>query len=50
MTDIIEELLAFRYATTGRLNLSADREACPVCGRDLEEDDDGELHCPVCDG
>ena len=50
MTDIIEDLLALRYATTGRIDLPGTGDYCPVCGCDLEEGDDGELHCPKCDG
>lgn len=49
MTDIIEDLLAFRYATTGNIDLRGTIERCPTCGCDLEEGEDGEMHCPECD-
>ena len=48
MTDIIEELLAFSYATKGRSSLPG-TDTCPDCGAEMEENDDGELHCPECD-
>lgn len=45
MPDLIEDLVAFVYATE-----SDNRNTCPVCGSDLEENDEGELSCPECDG
>ena len=49
MTDIVEDLLAFNYAVTGRTSLTDDsKEICPECGAELEEGDDGELRCPTC--
>lgn len=44
MPDLLEDLAAFVYVTRPtRENI------CPVCGDDLEENDDGELRCPRCD-
>ncbi len=44
MPDLIEDLVAFVYATKpGKSN------TCPICGRNLEENDDGELSCFTCD-
>lgn len=48
MTDIIEDLLAFNYATTGRLSLSVNETEYSVCGCHLEENEEGELFCPKC--
>ena len=44
MPDLLEDFIAFIYAT------QPDKDnTCPVCGSDLEENDDGELYCPQCD-
>lgn len=56
MTDPIEDLLAFLYAT-GKLSGTkthddddADDDTCPDCGADLEYDDEsGSKRCPVCE-
>ena len=50
MPDLIEDLLAFLYATGyGRKpGKSAGEEVCPECGAVMEEDDAGELRCPEC--
>lgn len=50
MTDIMEDLLAIRYAMMRRIESGGTGDCCPVCGSDLEEGDDGEMHCPECDG
>ena len=47
MTDIIEDLLAFAYATKGRTSLPGSN-SCPVCGAEMEENDEGEVCCPEC--
>jgi len=45
MPDLLEDLVAFVYATQ-----STRENVCPVvCGNDLEENDNGELYCPLCD-
>ena len=44
MPDLLEDFIAFVSAT------QPDKDnTCPVCGSDLEENDDGELYCPQCD-
>lgn len=44
MPDQLEEhLIAFLYATERNEN-----NICPVCGGDLEENEDGGLRCPEC--
>lgn len=48
MTDIIEDLLAIAYVTTGRTSLHGS-DTCPVCGAEMDENDDGEVFCPECD-
>jgi len=45
MPDLLEDFIAFVYATESDKNNTR-----PVCGGDLEENDDGELTCPECDG
>ena len=43
LPDLLEDLAAFIYATqTHRDN------NCPVCGTELEANEDGELICPGC--
>ena len=42
--DLLEDLAAFVYAIR-----PIREKVCPVCGADLEENDDGELRCPGCD-
>jgi hypothetical protein len=49
MTDIIEDILAFICANDGTRRPSGNN-TCPVCGSQLDEGDDGELHCPECEG
>jgi hypothetical protein len=44
LPDLIEDLAAFVYATQ---RLSRDN-VCTVCGRELEENEDGEVICPEC--
>lgn len=48
--DIIDDLIAFNYAQTGRISLTpcAPIEECSVCGNILEENSFGVLKCPVC--
>ena len=51
MPDLIEDLLAFLYATgNGKKPVASDgEEVCPECGAVMEEDDEtGELRCSVC--
>ncbi len=44
LPDLLEDFAAFVYATRPlRENI------CPVCGTELEENDDGELICPDCE-
>lgn len=44
MPDLLEDILAFVYATQPDQN-----RTCSNCGADLEENEDGEFHCPNCD-
>lgn len=49
--DLLEDLLAFFYATSGREKPStpADGSSCPECGAELEEKEDGSgMRCPNC--
>lgn len=49
--DPIEDLLAFLYTTGDRksANSGADENSYPICGADLEYDEDiGEERCPEC--
>lgn len=49
--DLLEDLLAFLYATGDGKDSSSPRNgsSCPECGADLETDgEDGELRCPNC--
>ena len=48
--DIIDDLVAFNYARTGRISLTpcAPIEECSVCGSLLEESASGTMICPVC--
>lgn len=43
--DLLEDLIGCVCATEPDKSIT-----CPVCGGDLEENDDGELTCPECDG
>lgn len=45
-TDIIEDFIAFAYATSGDKRKAAD--ICPICGTTLEENENGDLCCPEC--
>lgn len=54
MTDPIEDLLAFLYATEKLPGTKsqeagdADDDICSNCGADLEDDESGCKRCPVC--
>ena len=44
--DILEDIIAFAYATgDGKRKVD---ETCPVCGIEMEENEDGDLFCPEC--
>jgi predicted amidophosphoribosyltransferase len=47
MGDLIEDVLAFLYATGDRKRLDGGN-SCSNCGADLKEDDEGNLSCPDC--
>ena len=50
MADILEDIMAFIYASGGKKSAQLDDiSCCPVCGAEIEEDDDGESHCSYCD-
>lgn len=44
MPDLLEDLAAFVFATQ-----PTQKNVFPVCGDDLEENDESELCCPQCD-
>ncbi len=44
MPDLLEDFAAFVYATS-----PTRKNICPVCGAELEENEDGDLKCPECD-
>jgi hypothetical protein len=46
--DFLEDLLAFLYLTDNKKKAWVGNPSCPICGTDLQEDDSGELYCPVC--
>jgi len=49
--DIIDDLVAFNYARTGKISLTpcAPIEECSACGSILEESESGSMRCPACD-
>lgn len=52
MTDIIEDIFAFLYTSSGKKNqVSNDSSTtCPLCGSEMEYDDErNEMHCPDCE-
>ena len=48
--DIIEDLIAFNYAKTGKISFTpcAPLEECSACGSVMEESASGAMICPVC--
>jgi hypothetical protein len=48
--DIIDDLVAFNYARTGKISLTpcAPIEECSECGSILEESESGSMNCPDC--
>lgn len=43
-TDLLEDLIAFVYTSRPTRD-----NVCPVCGAEMEENEDGELTCPECE-
>lgn len=46
--DFIEDFIAIMYATGSDKNKADNDNVCPVCGTEMEENDNGELYCLEC--